>query len=62
MILRGKPEILGVKLVLIPLRPPQIPHGMAWLRTRDRVLRGRKFNSLSGGTVLYNTKVPPNKK
>jgi len=62
MILRGKPEIPGVRLVPIPLRPPQIPHGMAWVRTRDCVVRGRKFNSLSSGTAVYNTKASPNEK
>jgi hypothetical protein len=37
----GKTEEFGEKPVPVPLRPPQIPHGMARTQTRDRAVKGR---------------------
>jgi hypothetical protein len=37
---RGKTEELGEKPVPVPLRPPQIPHGLTLARTRNSALRG----------------------
>jgi len=31
----GKPMSLEEKPVPVPLRPPQIPHGLAWDQSRD---------------------------
>ena len=40
MTLTGKTEVLGEKLVPVPLCPPQIPHGLTWNRTRASAVRG----------------------
>jgi hypothetical protein len=36
-----KTEVLGEKPVPVPLRPPQIPHGLTWDRTRASAVGGR---------------------
>jgi hypothetical protein len=41
MKLTGKPKYSGKKPVPMPLRPPQIPHGLTRDRTRASAVRGR---------------------
>jgi hypothetical protein len=49
---QGKTEVLGEKPVPVPLRPPQIPHGLA--PGSNPGLRGGRpvANRLSHGTAL----------
>ena len=43
MILTGKTEVLGENPVPVPLRPPQLPQGMAWDRKETSAVRGRRI-------------------
>jgi hypothetical protein len=45
MILQGKAEELGEKPVTVPLCPPQFPHGLTRVRTRDSAVRGRRLTA-----------------
>jgi hypothetical protein len=45
MILTGKTEELGEKLVPVSLCPPQIPHELTRERTRDSAVRGRRLTA-----------------
>ena len=40
MILTGETEVLGDKPVTVPICPPEISHGLAWVRTRVSAMRG----------------------
>jgi hypothetical protein len=42
---RGKTEGLGEKPVPVPLCPPQIPHGLTWLRNRASSVRSRRLTA-----------------
>jgi hypothetical protein len=43
---QGKAEELGEKTVLVPLCPPQIPHGLLTrARTRASAVRGRRLTT-----------------
>jgi len=42
---QGKTEILGENPVLVSLCPPQIPHILAWNRTRALAVRGRRLTA-----------------
>jgi hypothetical protein len=45
MTLTGEPEEFGGKTVSMPLFPPQIPHGLARVRTRASAVRGRRLTA-----------------
>jgi hypothetical protein len=45
MELTGKNRSIGEKPVPGPLCPPQIPHGLAWDRTRASAVRGRRLTA-----------------
>jgi hypothetical protein len=45
MILTGEIEELGEEPTLVPLCPPQIPHGVTLARTRASALRGRRLSA-----------------
>jgi hypothetical protein len=45
MILTVETEKLGEKPVLVPLCPPQVPHGLTQARTRDSTDRGRRLTT-----------------
>jgi hypothetical protein len=45
MILIGETEILGEKLVTVPLCPPQMSHGLAWDRTRASAVKGKQLTA-----------------
>jgi hypothetical protein len=42
---QGKSEVLGEKLVAVPLCPPQIPHGLTRDRTRTSAVGGRRLSA-----------------
>jgi hypothetical protein len=42
---QGKTEVLGEKLVPVPLCPPQIPHGLTRDRTRAAAVGGRRITA-----------------
>jgi hypothetical protein len=42
---QDKIEELGEKPVPVPLCPPQIPHGMTWVRTGASGVRGRRLTA-----------------
>lgn len=47
VILTGKEEIFGDKLVPLPLCAPQIPHGLIWDSTQSPAMIGRRLISRS---------------
>ena len=42
---QGKTEVLGEKPILVPLCPPQIPHGQTRDRNRASTVRGRRLTA-----------------
>jgi hypothetical protein len=42
---QGKTEELEEKPVPVPLRPPQILHGLTWARTRPSAVRGQRLTA-----------------
>ena len=44
---QGKTNILGFKLVTVPLRPPQIAHAFAWDWTKASNVWGRRLTPLA---------------
>jgi len=45
MILTGDTEVLGGTSGRVPLRPPQIPHGLFWDRTWNSAERCRRLTA-----------------
>jgi hypothetical protein len=45
MILMGKPKYPEKKIVLVPLIPPQITHGLAWNRAKASVVKGQQLTA-----------------
>jgi hypothetical protein len=54
---RGKTEEFGEKSDPVPLRPPQIPRGLTWARTRGPAVRSRRLTAwaLAEPKNLYRT-------
>jgi hypothetical protein len=42
---QGKTKELGEKPVTVPLRPPEIPHALPWVRTHAAVVRSRRLTT-----------------
>jgi hypothetical protein len=51
----GKREQLKGKHVPVPLCPPQIPHGLAWVQTRVSAVRSRWLTELWHGSEMSVT-------
>jgi hypothetical protein len=43
--LTGENQVLGEKPVPVPLRPPQISHGLNWDRNKPSAVRGRRLSA-----------------
>jgi len=50
---QGKTEVLGDELVAVPHCPPQIPHGLASVRTPRSSVQSWVNDCLRLGTVLF---------
>jgi hypothetical protein len=54
---RGKTEVLGEKPIPVPLRLPQISHGLAWYRARASVVIKSKINLYTDRMGQYTLSV-----
>jgi hypothetical protein len=50
---QGKTEVLGEKIVPVPLCLTQIPHGLNWDRTRASTVRGRRLTAWDMARSIY---------